>query len=74
METTKPYSQNYWAQKQREYRLKPDYVKLCIDRTNKCMNNKYNHPDEEIRNAWREKKKQYNRTSYLRRKEKLNNP
>lgn len=63
------YSTNYFATKQREY-MANDPIKYAIHKKMNLvyLNNRYNSEDPEIRNAFREQRKQINRRCYLKKK------
>jgi hypothetical protein len=65
----KVYSNNYFATKQREYRSN-DHIMYQIHKKMNLsyLNNRYNSEDPEIRNAFREQRKQNNRKYYLKKK------
>jgi hypothetical protein len=65
----KVYSNNYFAIKQREY-MANDPIKYAIHKKMNLsyLNNRYNSEDPEIRNAFREERKQNNRRYYLKKK------
>jgi hypothetical protein len=65
----KVYSNNYFAIKQREY-MANDPIKYEIQKKINAvyLKNRYNSEDPEIRNAFREQRKQNNRRYYLKKK------
>jgi len=65
----KTYSDNYFAVKQRQY-MSNDPIKYAIHKKMNLvyLNNRYNSEDPEIRNAFREQRKQINRRCYLKKK------
>ena len=65
----KVYSNNYVAIKQREYRSN-DPIKYEIHKKMNAVyiKNRFNSEDPEIRNAFREQRKQNNRKYYLKKK------
>ena len=69
MEVEKVYSDNYFAIKQREY-LANDPIKYEIHKKLNAVyiKNRYNSEDPEIRNVFREQRKQNNRRHYLKKK------
>jgi bisphosphoglycerate-dependent phosphoglycerate mutase len=68
--TAEQYSTNYFTVKNREYDLDPIKYKIKKITTVRCNNARYNHEDEEIKNKFRELRKEQNKRYYAEKKAK----